>query len=137
MNASELFEVFPDMQQEYLDEAKEHWGSSSAWQQSAERMKNYGKSDLERMKAERHEIQARFEQVFSTGNAPDSSSTLETVEAARLHIQKWFYDCSLQFHVNLTAMTSMDERFVKNIDKNCAGLARFMHEAAKENLARG
>jgi MerR family transcriptional regulator, thiopeptide resistance regulator len=137
MNASELFEVFPDMKQEYLDEAKERWGSSTAWRQSAQRMKNYSKNDLERMKAEMHEIQSRFEDVFRTGNAPDSAPALAAVDAARLHIQKWFYDCSLQFHVNLTAMTSMDERFVKNIDKNCPGLASFIHEAAKANLARG
>ena len=131
-----LFEVFPDMKQEYLDEAKERWGSGSAWQQSAQRIKHYSKSDLERMKAEMHEIQTRLEQVFSAGNAPDSAPALATVDAARQHIHEWFYDCPPQFHVNLTAMTSMDERFIKNIDRNCVGLARFIHEAAKANLTR-
>ena len=136
MNASELFEVFPDMQQEYQDEAKERWGSSDAWKQSARRMKNYSKDDLERMKQEMHVIQNRLEQVFVAGDSPDSDAAIAAVDAARLHIDSWFYDCTRQFHVNLTAMTSMDERFVKNIDKNCTGLARFIHEAAKANLAR-
>jgi MerR family transcriptional regulator, thiopeptide resistance regulator len=137
MDTKQLFEVFPDMQQEHLDEARERWGESSAWKQSAQRMKTYSKNDLERMKLEMAEVQTRLEQVFIAGHAPDSTPALAAVDAARLHIQKWFYDCSLQFHVNLTAMTSMDERFVRNIDKNCAGLARFIHEAAKANLARG
>lgn len=137
MNANELFDVFPAMTQEYLDEAKQRWGSGAAWQQSEQRMKQYSKSDLERMKREMEVVQTRLEQVFTAGHAPDSTAATAAVDAARLHIDKWFYDCSPQFHVNLTAMTSMDERFVKNIDKNCAGLARFIHEAAKVNLARG
>ncbi len=136
MKAEELFEVFPEVQQEHLDEAKARWGESSAWQQSAQRMKTYNKNDLERMKLEMQEVQTRLEQVFTAGHAPDSVPALAAVDAARLHIHKWFYDCTLQFHVNLTAMTSMDERFVTNIDKHCAGLARFIHEAAKANLAR-
>ncbi len=137
MNANEMFEVFPDMKQEYLDEAKERWGASEAWQQSNQRMKNYSKNELARMKAEMQEISSVLEQVFKAGHAPDSVEALDAVDAARLHINRWFYDCSLQFHVNLTAMTSMDERFVQNIDRNCAGLAQFIHEAAKANLARG
>lgn len=137
MNAHAMFEVFPDMKQEYLDEAKERWGAGEAWQQSNRRMKNYSKSDLERMKTEMEKVSLALEQVFKAGHAPGSAAALDAVDTARLHISKWFYDCSLQFHVNLTAMTSMDERFVKNIDRNCAGLAQFIHEAAKANLARG
>ncbi|MES2626384.1 MAG: MerR family transcriptional regulator [Pseudomonadota bacterium] len=136
MNTTELFDVFPDMQQEHLDEAKERWGSSEAWQQSTQRMKRYSKNDLERMKTEMNEVGAKLEQVYQAGHAPDSAPALAAVDAARLHIHKWFYDCTRQFHVNLTAMTSTDERFVKNIDRNCAGLASYIHEAAKANLAR-
>lgn len=137
MSTKEMFEVFPDMKQEYLDEAEARWGNSEAWKQSAERSRKYGKQDWERMKQEAAELNARLEALFSAGQRPDTPEAIAAVDAARQLIQRWHYDCSKDFHVRLTAMTSCDERFVKNIDRNCPGLAAWIHEAAKANLAAG
>ena len=136
-NAHELFDVFPDMKQEYLDEAQQRWGESDAWKQSAARARNYTKADWERMKHEMAQVNARLEAVFTAGSKPESAEAIAAVDAARLLISKWHYDCSKQFHVNLTAMTSSDERFVRNIDRNCPGLAAWIHAASQANLAAG
>lgn len=137
MSTPEMFEVFPELKQEYLDEAEERWGHTDAWKQSAARSRNYRKEDWERMKQESAVITARLEAVFSAGHAPDSPEALDAIDAARNLISRWHYDCSKDFHVRLTAMTSSDERYVKNIDSNCPGLAAWMAEAAQANLAAG
>lgn len=135
MSTQAMFEVFPEVKQEDIDEAERRWGNTEAGRQSAERTKKYRKVDWERLKAESGAINARLEAVFTAGQRPDSPDALAAVDAARLLIDRWFYTCSKEFHANLTAMTSSDERYVRNIDKNCPGLAAWMHEAAKANLA--
>jgi DNA-binding transcriptional MerR regulator len=135
MSNKEMFDVFPDMKQEYLDEAAERWGESDAWKQSAERARKYTKADWERMKQEMNTVYGRLEQAFKAGKKADSPEAIAAVDNIRLLIDKWHYSCSKEFHANLTAMTRSDERFVRNIDKNCPGLAVYMHEAAKANQA--
>ena len=137
MSNKEMFEVFPDMKQEYQDEAQERWGNTAAWKQSAERFKKYRKADMERMKQEMAQVYGRLEKVFAAGTKPDAPEAIAAIEAARLMSDKWFYDTSKEMHVKGTEFTSNDERFVRNIDKNCPGLAAWMHQAAKANLAAG
>lgn len=79
------------------------------------------------------EVYSHLEAVFTAGKPPSSPEAIAAVEAARLQIDRWFYDCSKELHVRLTAGTSTDERYVASIDRNCRGLAAWMHEAAKLN----
>jgi DNA-binding transcriptional MerR regulator len=137
MSTKEMFEVFPDMHQEFLAEAEQRWGNGAAWQQSAKRAQNYRKEDWQKMKQEMEDVNARLAQVCKAGTKPEAPEAIAAVDAARLLIDRWHYDCSKEFHANLTAMTSSDERFVRNIDRNCSGLAAFIHEAAKANLRMG
>ncbi|MGV3591450.1 MAG: MerR family transcriptional regulator [Gammaproteobacteria bacterium] len=134
MSTKEMFEVFPDLKQEDIIEAEARWGDSEAWKQSAARSRNYRRQDWERMKHEASEVNARLEAVFNAGYRPDSPEALRAIDAARELITRWHYDCSKEFHVRLTAMTGSDERFVKNIDRNCPGLAAWMAQAARANL---
>ncbi len=137
MSNKEMFDVFPDMKQDWQDEAQECWGNTGAWKQSAERAKKYTKADWERMKQEMATVYGRLEIAFKAGAKPDSPQAIAAVEGIRLLIDKWHYSCSKEFHATLTGHTSSDERFVRNIDKNCPGLAAYMHEAAKANLGAG
>jgi DNA-binding transcriptional MerR regulator len=137
MSNKEMFEAFPDMQPEWQDEAQERWGNTDAWKQSAERAKKYTKADWERMKQEMGTVYGRLEAAFKANKKPDSPEALAAVDGIRLLIDKWHYGCSKEFHAMLTGHTSSDERFVRNIDRNCPGLAAYMHEAAKANLAAG
>jgi DNA-binding transcriptional MerR regulator len=137
MSTKEMFEVFPEVKQQDLDEAEQRWGNSDAWKQSAARSRKYGKQDWERLKVEAAEVNGRLEAVFTAGHTPASPEALAAIDAARLLIHRWHFDCSKEFHVRLTEMTSGDERYVKNIDANCPGLAAWMAQAARENLAKG
>lgn len=137
MNTREMFEVFSDMQQEHQDEAQERWGSTEAWKQSAERWSKYTKTDVERMKSEMTQVYGRLENLFASGAKPDAPEAITAIEAMRLLSDKWFYDTPKETHVKGTEFVSRDERFVRNIDKNCPGLATWIHQAAKANLARG
>jgi len=137
MSNEEMFEVFPDMKPEYQDEAQERWGDTAAWKQSAERWSRYTKADMERMKQEMAQVYGRLEKVFAAGTRPDAPEAIAAIETARLLSDKWFYDTPKDLHVKGTEFTSRDQRFVRNIDRNCPGLAAWMHEAAKANLAAG
>jgi MerR family transcriptional regulator, thiopeptide resistance regulator len=137
MSNEEMFDVFPDMKQEYQDEAQQRWGNTTAWKQSAERFSKYTKADMEQMKREMAQMYGHLEKLFSAGTKPDAPQAIAAIEAARLLSDKWFYDTSKQMHVKGTEFTSRDERFVRNIDRNCPGLALWIHEAAKANLAAG
>jgi Asp-tRNA(Asn)/Glu-tRNA(Gln) amidotransferase C subunit len=135
MNTQQMFEVFPDMKQEYQDEAQERWGNTEAWKQSATRWKKYTKADLERMKQEMAQVYGHLEKVFAAGTRPDAPTAIAAIDAQRLLFNRWFYDCSKELHAKVTEWTSSDERFVRNLDKNCPGLAAWMHQAARANLA--
>lgn len=136
MSNQAMFEVFPELDENLQKEAGERWGHTDKWKQSAARASRYTKADWQRMKDEIVAQQKEAERVFMAGNAPESPEAMQVAEAARLMISKWHYDCSREFHVNLTAMTSGDPRFVANIDRDCPGLAAWMHLAAKANAAR-
>lgn len=134
MSTKEMFEAFPELNEAHLEEAERRWGDTDAWQQSARRSARYRKEDWSRLKQEMEAVNERLEAVFNAGLAPDSTDAIEAVEAWRQLIHRWHYDCSRQFHVDLTAMTSSDPRFVANIDKKSPGLSVFIHEAARANL---
>jgi DNA-binding transcriptional MerR regulator len=135
MSNEEMFDMFPDMKQEYQDEAQHRWGDTTAWKQSAARFGRYTKADLEQMKREMAQVYTHLEQLFSAGAKPDAPEAIAAIEAARRMSDKWFYDTSKEMHAKVTGFTSGDERFVRNIDRNCPGLAAWMHEAAKANFA--
>lgn len=137
MSTKAMFEVFPDMKQEYQDEAQERWGNTDAWKQSAARWSKYTRADMERMKQEMAQVFGQLEKVFAAGTRPDAPAAIAAIEAQRLLSDKWFYDCPKELHVKGTEWVARDERYVRNIDKNCPGLAAWMHQAAKANLAGG
>lgn len=134
MSSNALFDVFPDLDEELQAEAEKRWGVTDSWRQSAERSKRYSKADLQRFKDAMAHTAAEAERVFTSGAAADSAAGIACAETARLLINQWFYDCSRDFHANLTAMTSKDPRFVANIDTNCPGLAAWLHRASVANL---
>ena len=52
-------------------------------------------------------------------------------EAKRLHISKWFYDCPVEFYVQMASIWVNDPRFTKNIDKARPGLATYSYTAVQ------
>lgn len=137
MTNEEMLDVFGDFDPaEYEDEAKERWGSTDAYRQSARRTARYTKEDWQALGAEADEINERFLALMADGKSPDSDAAMEVAEQHRAHISRWFYDCPKETHAGLGQMYVSDQRFTDNIDKAGEGLAGYMAAAIAANAAR-
>lgn len=130
MEANAMFDVFPDLTPEIVAEAERTWGNNPQFRESQRRMAGYSRADLEKLKAEQAALYAHLEQVFSAGCAPESTEAQHAVEALRQLECKWFFDCPPALFARIKQGISTDERFVKNLDANCPGLARWQAQAA-------
>ena len=137
MTNEEMLEVFGDFDPpEYEEEAKETWGDSDAYKQSAARTARYSKQDWETIKAEGDAIYQRFLDLIAAGEAADGEAAMDVAEQHRAHITKWYYDCPKTMHAGLGRMYVTDARFQENIDKSGEGLAEYMAAAIAANADR-
>jgi DNA-binding transcriptional MerR regulator len=137
MTNEEMLEVFDGFDpSEYEEEARDRWGDTDAYQESARRTARYGKAEWEAIKAEGDEINQEFLKLMAAGTPADDPAAMDVAERHRLHITKWFYDCSKEIHAGLGQMYVADVRFKTNIDKAGEGLAEYMSAAVAANAAR-
>jgi MerR family transcriptional regulator, thiopeptide resistance regulator len=129
----ELFDGFDPA--EYEDEARERWGETDAYKQSAERTKRYTKADWEAIKAEAEENTNAFIALMEAGVSADSPEAMALADEHRLHISKWFYDLPVEFYANMASIWVNDPRFTKNIDKPKPGLAAYKYAAVTALVA--
>ncbi len=130
MTNEEMLEVFDGFDPaEYEDEAKERWGDTDAYQESARRTARYTKEDWVQIKAEAAAIDAAFLDLMEADTPPGSEAVAAVVDRHRAHITRWFYDCSEEVHQGLGQMYVADSRFTANIDKAGVGLAQYMSDA--------
>jgi len=138
MSSEEILEVFDGFDPEVHEaEAKERWGETDAYEQSAERTARYTKQDWEAIKAEADAINQKFLALMADGRPATDPAAMALAEEHRAHISRWFYDCSLEIHSGLGQMYLADERFRKNIDKAGEGLAGYMSSAVVANARSG
>jgi len=137
MTNDEMFEVFGDFDPtEYEDEVKERWGESDAYKESARRTAEYTKADWERFKAESEQIGTDTARLMDEGVPADDPRAMDLAEQARLQIDRWFYPCSHEMHVNLAEMYIADARFTATYEKIHEGMAQYWHDAILANAAR-
>ena len=137
MTKEEMFEVFGDFDPaEHEEEARERWGETDAYKESARRTKGYNKEDWKRIKEEGTVNLEKMVELFDGNVSPDDSRAMDVAEEARLSIDRNFYPCSLQMHVNLGEMYVADPRFRAYYDQHRAGLAEWFSEAIKANARR-
>lgn len=137
MDAAETLEVFGDFDPaEHEEEAKQRWGDTDAYAQSARRTASYTKDDWNKIGEEAAAINERFLSLIADGVPPSDQRTHDVVDAHRNHITKWYYDCSPQIHAGLGRMYAEDERFRSNIDKAGEGLAEYMSAAIASRYER-
>ncbi len=136
MNKEEMFEVFGDFDPKAHEaEVEERW-SGPAVEQSRRRTKTYGKDQWQELMAEGESITQAFAERLRDGDAPESVGTMDVAERHRLHIHRWFYDCSHEMHAGLGSMYVADPRFAENYEKHAPGLAEFVKAAIHANRAR-
>jgi DNA-binding transcriptional MerR regulator len=137
MSKEEMFEVFGDFDPaKYEDEARERWGTTDAYKESARRTARYTKKDWEQIKAEGDAIQRELAAQLEAGRAPTDPAVMELAERHRGYITRWFYPCSHEMHRGLGELYVNDPRFTANIDKLRAGLAEFSRDAFRANAER-
>jgi DNA-binding transcriptional MerR regulator len=117
----------------YEDEAKERWGDTDAYKESARRTSKYTKADWERYKAESRAIMSDAAELYLAGAAADGEKARAVAERHRLSIDRWFYPCSPAMHAALADLYEADARFAANIDEHAPGLTAWWSAAIRAN----
>jgi len=137
LNPDEMFEVFGDHDPtQYAEEVEERWGDTDAYRESQRRTSSYTKEDWLRVKTEQEAAGRALAEAMQGGHAPDSDVAMDAAEQSRLVIDRNFYPCSHQMHVNLGEMYVADPRFTKTYEDMAPGLARYVRDAIVANAAR-
>ncbi len=137
LTPEERLEVFGDFDpDQYADEVEERWGDTDAYRESQRRTSSYTKADWQRMKDETQANGERIAAAMKAGLPADSAEAMDAAEEHRLHISRWFYDCSSEIHVGLAEMYIADPRFTATYEKIAPGMAQYLHDAILANAAR-
>jgi DNA-binding transcriptional MerR regulator len=130
MKIENLFDgLDAETQEEYTREAKERWGETDAYRESARKTAKYTKDDWDRIGAESADIYSKTADLMGSGLAPEHPDVQAQVQRWRDYITKNFYNCPPEMVRGLGEIYVADERFTKNIDKVRPGLAAFLSKA--------
>jgi len=117
---------------DHADEARERWGDTDAYRQSAARTRQYGPEQWRAITAEAAAIQKQLAALWQAGADPSGPDALAGAEAWRLHISRWYYDCPPEFLRGLGELYVTDPRFrvtYDGADGARAGLADWVRDA--------
>jgi hypothetical protein len=115
----------------YAEEAKQRWGETDAYTESARRTAKYTKADWERIKTEADAITAAFVDALDRGLPPEDPAAQAVVKRHWQHLARWFYTPTAEMYAGLGDLYVDDPRFTKNIDKARAGLAAYRRAAMR------
>jgi MerR family transcriptional regulator, thiopeptide resistance regulator len=135
MEMKEIFDGFEPAK--YEDEARDRWGTTDAYREAGQRVKQYTPEDWKRQKAEQAALLAEAATAAERGLDPASPEAMDIAERHRLAIDRWFYPCSNAMHAGLADMYEADARFAASIDAHREGLTAFLAAAMRANAARG
>jgi len=127
VDVKKLFDGFNP--EDYEEEARQRWGHTEAYKESARRTKQYGKPEREAIRRESEAIYARLAELMQQGAGAADPAVQAAVEDHRMHLERWFYPCSKQMHHGLGEMYVADARFTANLDKVAPGFARFLRDS--------
>ncbi len=117
----------------YEEEARQRWGHTDAYKESARRTSRYTDEDWKRLKAEQDGIYSDALAAMNAGTAPADPVAMRVAERHRLLLERWFYPCSKAMHRGLADMYEADARFAQNIDRYGKGLTPFLAAAIRAN----
>jgi DNA-binding transcriptional MerR regulator len=126
-----MFEGFDHSQ--YEAEARERWGDTEAYRESARRTASYGEPEWQAVKDESASINEAFVALLHAREPADGAAARAVAERHRQHISRWFYDCSPSLHRGLAEMYVTDPRFTEGYERQAPGLAAYVHDAIVAN----
>ena len=113
--------------EKYAEEVKQKYGDTDAYKESSKKTSKYTKEDWVRIQAKAKEIDKKIAEGMDKG--PSDTKVQEAIAEKRQYITDNYYNCTLEIFRGLGDLYVEDQRFTKNIDKERAGLAKFMREA--------
>ena len=116
----------------YQEEARERWGSTDAWKQSAARSAGRDAAQWQEFKDELDEVEAALADALDRGVDPASEEANVLAERHRATIAR-HYDCTHAMQVVLARMYTEDPRFAAHYDQRAEGLAAWLRHAIEEN----
>ena len=116
---------------QYAKEAKEKWGGTAAYKESAEKTKDYSREKWNKITSAMEYIMAEFAECNKNGSAADSEEAQALVRKWQDFITANYYTCTNEILAGLGEMYVADERFKANIDRHGDGTAKFMREAIR------
>ncbi|MGN6866915.1 MAG: MerR family transcriptional regulator [Solirubrobacteraceae bacterium] len=122
-----MFEGFDPS--EYEDEARERWGDTEAYRESARRTAQYGEPEWAEIRAEADAITRELVALMHSREPTDGQAARALAERHRQHISRWFYPCSPAMHRGLGEMYVADERFARVYEREAPGLATYFRDA--------
>lgn len=122
---------FEAQREKYAREAKERWGGTAAYKESAEKTAGYDKDKWKEVAGGMNDIIAEFAECAKTGAKPSDPSAQALVKKWQDYISENYYACTKEILAGLGEMYIADERFKENIDSQGEGTAVFMSEAIK------
>lgn len=131
MDMSKLFDGFDPPKHEA--EARERWGETAAYRESARRTSHYTSVDWQRLGAEQAALYSDIAAAIQAGIELTSSEGIALAERHRASIDRWFYPCSIRMHTGLADMYENDQRFADDMDKFGVGLTAFLVQAFRAN----
>ena len=122
---------FEAKREEYAKEAKEKWGDTAAYKESAEKTADYSADRWEQINSVMNDKIAEFADCKRKGFARDSKQAQALAKNWQDFITEYYYTCTKEILASLGEMYVADQRFLKNIDRHGNGTARFMSDAIK------
>ena len=117
------------MDNNYKTEARSRWGSTDAYREHEQKIKNYKKEKWTEANDGLMVIFAEFAACKDSGASVDSAEAQALVAKLQGHITANYYTCTDEILAGLGEMYVADERFKKNIDKYGDGTAEFVASA--------
>jgi DNA-binding transcriptional MerR regulator len=134
LTPEEKFEVFGDFDPDaHADEARQRWGETEAYRESARRTATYSKADWAAIRAETEDLLSRWIAALDAGVLAESESAMSLAEEHRAQITRHYYACSYEIQVGLAELYLADPRFQAYYDDRHPGLAQYVHDAILAN----
>lgn len=134
MNDEELYAAFAKSEgDKYAAEAKERWGHTDTYQESARRVAKFTGADWKRISVETDAI---MKGLVANRDKGAKAPEVQAFIARHYASLREFYEPNLEMYKGLADMYVGDPRFAAHYEQYGAGMAQFMHDAMHEYVRK-